>query len=254
MDIIEDFDPGELVIEEGTKGTAAYVILSGRAEVLKKSGKKDITIATLEEGQVFGEMGLIEERPRSATVRAVSDLKVRVINRDKFNELLRSSPLVLIPILKILFERLRQTSTMLAERITDSYIEGGGEGAYQVVVEGKTAESKAVLDNGRLLISRFPFLIGRYSINPDEDVFNHNDLFIREEKPYMVSRNHLAIIKEDGKLWIVDRGSTFGTIVNGRDIGGRRRRARILLDKEENQIIIGPPTSRFIFLLRVIPI
>ena len=88
MENIESFEPGEIVIQEGTKGTSAFIILSGAVEVLKRSGDKDIVVATLGEGQVFGEMGLIEDRPRSATVKAMTELRLQVISREGFNELL----------------------------------------------------------------------------------------------------------------------------------------------------------------------
>ena len=254
METVKGFNPEEIVIEEGTKGTSAFVILSGTAEVIKKLGNREILIAVLGEGQVFGEMGLIEDRPRSATVRSRSELKLRIIDRDHFNELLRTKPSVLIPILKSLFERLRQASDLLAERTTDAHVEIGKEGPFEVVMEGQTAEANKVLDNRKLLITKFPFLIGRYSQNLESDVFHNNDLFIEEKKPYVVSRNHLAITNEGGIIRVVDRGSSFGTIINGKEIGGRSNETRASLDKEENQVIIGPATSKFIFLLKVIPV
>ncbi|MBW1804301.1 MAG: cyclic nucleotide-binding domain-containing protein, partial [Deltaproteobacteria bacterium] len=67
MEAILGFQADDIVIEEGTKGSSAYIILSGAVEVIKKSGEKEVTMATLGQGQVFGEMGLIEDRPRSAT-------------------------------------------------------------------------------------------------------------------------------------------------------------------------------------------
>jgi hypothetical protein len=253
METTKAFNTAEIVIAEGTKGTSAFVILSGNAEVIKRWGDREIVIAILGEGQVFGEMGLIEDRPRSATVRARSDLKVRIIDRDHFNELLRTKPSVLIPILKSLFERLRQASDLIAGRTTDAHVEVGKEGPFEVIIEGQTDEAKKVLDDRKLLITKFPFLIGRISENPESDVFYTNDLFIQEEKPYVVSRNHMAITNKGGMIHVVDRGSSFGTIVNGKEIGGRSNETRASLDREENQVIIGPATSKFIFLLKVVP-
>lgn len=249
------FQTGETVIKEGTKGTSAFIVISGAVEVLKASGKTEVTVATLGEGQVFGEMGLIEDRPRSATVKALSELEVREIGREHFNELLRTKPSVLIPIMKSLFERLRQASDMLAERALESERgTGKKEKAFEVIMEGQTLEARNALNERRLLITKFPFLIGRESRQSDSDVFYNNDLFIRETKPYVVSRNHLAISNEGGTLWVVDRGSAFGTVVNGREIGGQSGLTRSPLDKEENQVIIGPVTSGFIFILKAVPL
>ncbi len=253
MRTTETFQSGDVIIEEGTKGSSAYVILSGAVEVLKRSGEREVTVATLGEGKVFGEMGLIEDRPRSATIKALSEVGVRIIDREQFNDLLRIKPAILIPIIKTLFERLREASNLLAHRTLNPDKESERERAFEVILEGQTAEAKRIFDNRKLRFTKFPFLIGRHSLDRDTDVFYHNDLFIEEKKPYVVSRNHLAIDNKEGKIWVVDRGSAFGTIVNGQEIGGNSGIFRIPLEKEKNQIIIGPATSKFIYLLKVIP-
>jgi hypothetical protein len=210
-------------------------------------------MAVLGRGQVFGEMGLIENRPRSATVKALNELEVKRIDRPQFNELLQNKPSVLIPIMKCLFERLRQASDMLVQGDADSEAVTEPPTSVDVVMEGQTAEAKQALGHCKLQISKFPFLIGRDTHDLDTNVFYHNDLFIKEEKPYVVSRNHLAITTEKGTAWVLDRGSAFGTIVNGVEIGGERCLYRARLDRDENQLIIGPATSKFIFLVSVIP-
>ena len=253
-EITETFQRGDIIIEEGARGSSAYVILSGAVEVLKKSRKKEVAVATLGEGKVFGEMGLIEDRPRSATIRAISEVKVRTIDRDQFNELLKTKPAILIPIIKTLFERLREASNLLVQKATEPQKVSTKERSFKVVMEGQTAEAKRILNNQTLSITKFPFLIGRHSLNRETDVFYHNDLFIEESEPYVVSRNHLAIDNKGGRVWVVDRGSAYGTIVNGTEIGAQCGFFRLPLEREKNQIIIGPVTSKFIYLLKVIPI
>ena len=224
MENVRTFQPGETVIREGGRGTSAFIILSGAAEVFRGSGEREVLVATLERGQVFGEMGLIEDRPRPVTVKALTEIQVMSINRDRFNELLSEDPSILVPVMKSLFERLRQLM-----------------------------EAKAALADSKRRITKFPFLIGRDSRKRDTDVFYLNDLFVKEERPYLVSRNHMAISHENGGIWVVDRGSAFGTIVNGKEIGRKRGVVRVRLDQEENQVVLGPATSRYIFLLTVIP-
>lgn len=245
MDTVISFKTGETIIEEGDEGSWAYVILSGKARVFKHTSTGEITLAIMENGEVFGEMALIEDRPRSASVKAETNLKLRVISREQFNELLRENPSRLIPIMKSLFERLRQASDMLAERIDDH------ENSIEALLEGQSEKAKRALNGRKLLITRFPFRIGRY-VPPDDsdmDVFYSNNLVIEEEKPYVISRNHLSINYEGGKLWVVDRGSAFGLVVNGMELGGKAKKTRIPLETDQCQIIIGPPTSGFVFLL-----
>jgi predicted nuclease with RNAse H fold len=251
MESIKIFKAGDIVLEEGSKGTSAYVILSGTAKIIKKVGTRELLVTTLDRGQVFGEMGLIEDRPRSATVKASTDLKVRIIDRKQFNELLTVNPSTLIPIMKSLFERLRQVSDLLAEKDAELHPATKEEMEVEIIMEGQTIEAKKALDNRKLLITKFPFLIGRYSFqDPNSDVFYYNDLTIEEEKPYVISRNHLSINNDGGALYVTDRGSAFGAIVNGKEIGGSTGINRALLDKDENQVILGPATSKYIFLFK----
>lgn len=251
MDTVMTFKAGETIIQEGEEGSSAFVILSGKARVLKKTGSTEVTLAIMEKDQVFGEMALIEDRPRSATIMAETGIKLRVINRQQFNELLTENPSTLIPIMKSLFERLRQASQMLAEKASEDMLSGLNTGnRLELIMEGQSVEAQKALENRKLLITRFPFRIGRYvPYDSDSDVFYNNDLVIEEKKPYVISRNHLSINYEGGKVWIVDRGSAFGVVVNGKEIGGKAPKKRIALDQENNQIIIGPPTSGYIFLI-----
>ena len=249
MDTVISFKAGETIIEEGDEGSWAYVILAGKAKVFKHTGFGEVTLAVMDNGQVFGEMALIEDRPRSASVMAETNLKLRVIDRNQFNELLRENPSTLIPIMKSLFERLRQASDMLAERAEENL--AGIKGNIEVIMEGQSVEAKKALNDRKLLITQFPFRIGRYvpPYDSETDVFYNNHLAIEEKKPYVISRNHLSINYEGGKFWVVDRGSAYGVVVNGQEIGGKVRRSRIALDIEHNQLIIGPPTSGYIFLI-----
>ena len=249
MDTVITFKPGETVIEEGDEGSWAYVILSGKARVFKNTGSGEVTLAVMDNGQVFGEMALIEDRPRSASVKAETNLKLRVIDRDQFNQLLRENPSRLIPIMKSLFERLRQASDMLAEKSGDNL--SGIKDNIEVILEGQSVKAKNALNDRKLLITQFPFRIGRHvpSYDSETDVFYNNNLAIEEEKPYVISRNHLSINYQGGRLWVVDRGSAFGVVVNGQEIGGKIARSRLALDLDQNQLIIGPPTSGYIFLI-----
>ena len=246
------FPRGEVIIKEGSSGTSAYVILSGEADVSKKAKGSELLIATLGKGQVFGEMGLLEDRLRSATVTARSQLEVREINREDFNSLLVKDPLVLVPIIKSLFEKLRQTTNMLAK--TSAQPDSGPTsemGPIRVILSGHSTEAKKALDNKKVKITKFPFLIGRYSANVDLDVFYMNDIAIKEPPPYRVSRNHLAIVKEGGDIRVTDRGSAYGAIVNGDHIGGKGTETCVRLSPGNNRVTVGDTLSRFTFNLEV---
>ena len=62
------YQAGEVIVEEGKPGSSAYLLKSGSVEVSKTVEDTRVILAILESGQVFGEMSLLDEHPRSATV------------------------------------------------------------------------------------------------------------------------------------------------------------------------------------------
>lgn len=80
---------GELLFKEGDPGDKFYIIQSGSIEVLKeKAGSEPDRLAVKRAGDSFGEMALLTDAPRSATVRAVEQTNLLVVSRDQFEELL----------------------------------------------------------------------------------------------------------------------------------------------------------------------
>ena len=108
-------EPGQNLIEEGGAGDAAYVVLDGEFEVVKKSGHQDIVIAVRNSGEVFGEMALIDQTPRSATVRAKSPSHVLKIGGEVFKELLAHSPSASLSVLRTVSRRLRQNDALVRQ-------------------------------------------------------------------------------------------------------------------------------------------
>ena len=98
MDII-NFKKGEDIIEEGKLGDCAYILEKGSVEVSKLSprGVKQI-LGVLAKSEIFGEMGLIDGLPRSATVTALEDCVVCIFTKETFNNLADHNPATLIPI------------------------------------------------------------------------------------------------------------------------------------------------------------
>jgi eukaryotic-like serine/threonine-protein kinase len=80
------FGPGEIIIREGDEGTDAYMIVAGRCRAYRTVGDTEETLATMEPGDVFGEMALILLERRAASVVAVDDVVVTVLDRATMNE------------------------------------------------------------------------------------------------------------------------------------------------------------------------
>ena len=110
------FDPGELIVEEGRTGNGLYVILSGETEVVKGLGEENQRIvARRGPGEVFGEMALPGEWPRTATVRALEKVECLGIDRWVFLSQLERQPQVGIRLLQVLAQRLRDSDARYVE-------------------------------------------------------------------------------------------------------------------------------------------
>ena len=112
----KSFDPGELIVVEGQTGNGLYVIVSGNVEVLKGDlGGNPQVLAKRGPGDVFGEMALLGEWPRTASVRALDTVQCLGIDRWVFLSQLERHPQVTIKMLQILAQRLRDSDARFAE-------------------------------------------------------------------------------------------------------------------------------------------
>ena len=110
------FAPGEVIIEEGRTGNGLFVVVSGNVEVVKGLGTESAKlVATFGPGEVFGEMALLGEWPRTASVRALTDVECIGIDRWVFIAQLSKQPDMAIRMLQILAQRLKDTDERLAE-------------------------------------------------------------------------------------------------------------------------------------------
>ena len=110
------FGPGELIVEEGHTGNGLYLIVSGNVEAIKGLGTEQQQIVNkLGAGEVFGEMALLGEWPRTATVRTVDNVECLGIDRWVFLAQLERQPQVGIKMLHILAQRLRDSDARLIE-------------------------------------------------------------------------------------------------------------------------------------------
>ena len=107
------FSEDEVIFEEGDEGDACYLILRGSVRVVKGEDKAAV-IAIREQGDYFGEMAILEDEPRSATVEAQEDTEMLVINRDDFHRLIIGHPNVLFSLFKGLSKILRETNAQLS--------------------------------------------------------------------------------------------------------------------------------------------
>lgn len=107
------FEAGEVVFHEGEKSQEAYRILTGRVEITIQGRAKPIILAQLSEGDIFGEMAMVDERPRSATARCVEATECESMSPGDFQRAILQEPHRLLPYLSAFFERLRSVNDRL---------------------------------------------------------------------------------------------------------------------------------------------
>jgi signal transduction histidine kinase len=107
---------GMQVIAEGAAGEALFVILSGELEVTKSENGREIVLARRGAGDFLGEMSLLEQRPRTASVHAVAESRLLEIDAATFQHLLETKPRIATTILRTVAARLRSTESSLMAR------------------------------------------------------------------------------------------------------------------------------------------
>ena len=86
------FASGDVIVREGESGIGLYIIGSGQVEVTQQRGGRDEHLRTMGAGEVFGEIGLLADHPRTATVRATGPTTCLVLTSISFNDALDGSP------------------------------------------------------------------------------------------------------------------------------------------------------------------
>lgn len=115
-----DFEPREIIFSEGDKGDFMCFVTTGSLDVFKRNEKgKEVVIATLGKGRSIGEMAVIDDFPRSATVRAKTHSTLVILTRKGFEQLLEQHPQIGVKMLKglakLLSMNMRKTSSLLAD-------------------------------------------------------------------------------------------------------------------------------------------
>ena len=108
---VEYVSAGSTIVEEGEAGDCLYIVDSGRLRVSKMVDGSEIVLRELSRADVVGEMALLDDRPRSATVRAVRDSRIYRLGASSFADLVTQRPSVLSQVARLLITRLTSVHT-----------------------------------------------------------------------------------------------------------------------------------------------
>ncbi len=110
------YNDQEIIVKQGEAGNCMYVIQEGQVEVVREGNGEELVLATLEEGEFFGEMAIFEREVRSATVRAKGGADILTIDKRTFLRRVQEDPAIAFNILEMMSRRIR----MLDEKLMNS--------------------------------------------------------------------------------------------------------------------------------------
>jgi hypothetical protein len=222
------FKQGQVLFREGEDGEDMYIIQSGRVAIKKRVKDGDTTLATLEKGDFFGEMAILERMPRSATAEVVEEGDLIVISSETFGDMIKANPEIAVRMLRKQSIRLRETNKQL-EQVMSGGKPGSFGGAQPPATEARPetptagtlqAEAKCyfispttgnvfpVFSNDALL-GRFDSVTG---MHPEVDLSN-------EDQSRNISRRHARLVIKDGKPFVAEEiGTMNGTFLNGKKL------------------------------------
>jgi CRP/FNR family transcriptional regulator, cyclic AMP receptor protein len=116
---VEQRSAGSSLFQTGDAGDSMYLIEGGRVRIhIRDADGDDVTLAELARGDFFGEMAILDGKPRSASATVVEDARLAVLQRDDFLAFVRRSPEVSLRMLAAITTRLRRTDDLLRQRVS----------------------------------------------------------------------------------------------------------------------------------------
>lgn len=254
----QDFATGETLFREGETSERVGRLLTGELEVLKQHAGQETLIGVIRRGEYFGEMGVLEGRPRSATLRARERVSVELMTAGEFLHRISTMSDLALDLLIRMSERLRRTDTALTEAVVGL----SGRAIPEQKAPEPTSRTTLLLlpDHNRVAnllppeghpISALPFFFGRVPAGEETPPPIGIDFTVTDALPSRLATVHFALVQESGDLYIKDFGTAFGTEVNGTLLGGDIGRQKLMLEPGETRVVAGGRGSPFAFRLRI---
>ncbi len=125
-----DIQKDDIIFNEGDAGDCAYIIEKGRVLVYLNKDTEEVPLNILGEGEIFGEMALIDNQPRSASVRALENVRLAIVTKQQVLERVATADKVVQLLMRVLLKRLRRKNSdvQTALRMSDYEFENTGAG------------------------------------------------------------------------------------------------------------------------------
>lgn len=114
------FKPGDVLFRQDEPGTCAYIILRGEAAVMVRGPSGPIAVATLGPSEIVGEIAILCDVPRTATILATTDLETLCVSKDNFFQMVTEFPQMAVEVMRVLAQRLEKTTARLQAVLSGS--------------------------------------------------------------------------------------------------------------------------------------
>ena len=210
------FKQGDILFRQGDESDCVMLVRTGEIEVLREVGAATVLLGQVRDGEWLGEMGVIENRNRSATARATGDGEVEILTAQKFLEWVSSDPPIARDLIQRLSVRLREVEDKIAGDVAPfahNSFQGGLEEATTdtVIADHLTISLTAQTDVLRFSIGaapihveKLPFLVGRIPYSGEDKPLRPPDLAIKDAEPFRLSRQHFMIARSGDQLLVSD--------------------------------------------------
>lgn len=109
------YSAGETLFEQDEIGRSAYIIIAGQADIIVRTPQGPQTVASVGRNDFVGEIAILCDVPRTATIRARTDLTALCISKDLFFRMVNEFPQMAVEIMRVLAQRLEKTTKALAQ-------------------------------------------------------------------------------------------------------------------------------------------
>ncbi len=214
---------GETIFLEGDLGTEMFIILDGQVRIEKRLRGGTHVLSTLDKGDFFGEMGVLESAPRSADAVAQTETRLLAITGSRFDEMIRKNPEIAVRIIRKYAMRLREANGLL-EKLAGPQIDADelvkhigpanpsperAKTTKHRLVEVSTGNAYFLADGHETTIGRADPVTG---IRPDVDL-------AELDNNRSVSRRHAKILHSEAGFAVIEEvGTVNGTFVNDQRI------------------------------------
>jgi len=242
------FELGDTIYAQDSESAGVYMILEGQIDIWRADGEQAHHIASLGEGELLGEVSVIERRKHSVTAKASRPTNALFIDAEAFRRSF-SDPLV------------RHVVNTLAARLRSSYgtVLANNEDAEQSNVHFKSDKptiegaSRMIADKflSYIEITEFPYLVGNVATTEKHCIANPSSLKVPLTGAHELADNHFEIIRRSGDIYVRDLGSPHGTLVNGGALSKYGASATAKLHMGKNEVVAGSAESPVRFTLTI---